>query len=66
LGADGKFIVAEKRALKPVVEQNVHDETQFGLEFSPEGSGLLHYQIRIYPYHSLLTHPFETGCMLWV
>lgn len=66
LGADGKFSVSERRVLKPATEQNMGDAVQFGLEFAPEGSGLLHYQIRIYPFHSLLTHPFETGCMLWV
>jgi starch phosphorylase len=62
--ADGQFIVSERRALKP--NGSEHDEAQFNLAFSPEGSGLLHYQIRIYPYHIMLTHPFETGCMLWV
>jgi glycogen phosphorylase len=66
LGADGKFTVSERRVLKPAAEQNVRDAVQFGLQFSPEGSGLLHYQIRIYPFHSLLAHPFELGCMLWV
>jgi starch phosphorylase len=28
--------------------------------------GLQSYKIRIYPYHPLLSHPFETGCMLWL
>jgi len=28
--------------------------------------GKLVYRIRAYPYHELLTHPFETGLMIWV
>jgi starch phosphorylase len=52
--------------LKPATEQNLRDAVEFGLEFAPEGSGLLHYQIRVYPYHTLLAHPFELGCMLWI
>lgn len=28
--------------------------------------GLQHYQIRVYPYHSLLNHRFECGLMLWL
>jgi starch phosphorylase len=27
--------------------------------------GLQHYQIRVYPYHKLLSHRFECGLMLW-
>ena len=28
--------------------------------------GLQHYQIRVYPYHQLLSHRFECGLMLWL
>lgn len=28
--------------------------------------GLEYYKIRVYPWHSLLSHPFECGCMLWL
>jgi starch phosphorylase len=28
--------------------------------------GLQYYQIRVYPYHKLLSHRFECGLMLWV
>jgi len=24
------------------------------------------YQVRMYPYHELLSHPFEMGRMLWI
>lgn len=38
----------------------------FELDMVPPLSGLQFYQIRMYPYHELLTHPFETGYMVWV
>jgi len=38
----------------------------FKLEFMPELCGRLMYRIRVYPYHELLTHPFETGLMVWL
>ncbi|MEW5892483.1 MAG: alpha-glucan family phosphorylase [Pseudomonadota bacterium] len=41
-------------------------ECEFGLELTPELCGKLVYRIRAYPYHELLTHPFETGLMIWV
>ena len=28
--------------------------------------GLEHYQIRVFPWHRLLAHRFEHGCMLWL
>lgn len=28
--------------------------------------GLEHYKIRVFPYHPLLSHRFECGCMLWL
>ncbi len=41
-------------------------ETLFELDMEPPLPGLQHYQIRIYPYNPLLSHRFETGCMIWV
>jgi len=41
-------------------------ETLFVLDLDPPLPGLQHYQIRMYPYHHLLSHRFETGCMLWL
>ncbi len=41
-------------------------ETLFVLEMEPPLPGLQLYQIRIYPYHSLLSHRFETGFMVWL
>jgi len=42
------------------------NETAFRLELCSSLSGLQFYQIRIYPYHILLRHPFETGFMRWL
>jgi len=42
------------------------DGHMFELNLKPHLPGLNHYKIRIYPYHKLLSHPFELGFMLWV
>ncbi len=42
------------------------DETRFHLDMRPNHAGLLIYRIRMYPWHRLLAHPFETGHMIWV
>jgi starch phosphorylase len=41
-------------------------ECLFSLELTPEMCGKLLYRVRVYPYHDLLTHPFETGLMVWL
>lgn len=41
-------------------------ESLFNLELTPEMCGKLLYRVRVYPYHDLLTHPFETGLMVWL
>jgi len=38
----------------------------FSLQLKPSNSGLNHYRVRMYPYHKLLSHPFETGCLIWL
>ncbi len=45
--------------------KNEFDETIFGLDITPPLPGLQYYKIRMYPYNRLLTHPFETGHMIW-
>lgn len=42
------------------------DEHLFELKLTPELCGKQEYFIRIYPYHSLLTHPLEMGMMVWL
>jgi starch phosphorylase len=41
-------------------------EHRFVLQVTPEMCGKLQYRIRVYPYHELLTHPFEMGMMRWL
>lgn len=41
-------------------------EHLFELNLTPDFCGKLDYYIRVYPYHSLLTHPFEMGMMVWL
>ncbi|MDE2118356.1 MAG: alpha-glucan family phosphorylase, partial [Betaproteobacteria bacterium] len=45
---------------------NETGEHIFTLELMPEQCGKLEYRIRIYPYHEMLTHPLEVGCMRWL
>lgn len=50
---------------------NAQGETTYRMDFclanpGAQIEGLQHYKIRVYPYHPLLAHRFECGCMLWV
>jgi len=42
------------------------DEHRFTLKLAPDLCGKLEYRIRVYPFHSLLTHPMEMGLMVWL
>lgn len=50
----------ENHALLPV-GTNDKGETLFSLDLQPGLPGLQYYKIRLYPYHRLLAHRFETG-----
>jgi starch phosphorylase len=41
-------------------------ENVFALEMQPEQCGKLKYHVRTYPYHEMLTHPFEMGMTRWL
>jgi len=45
---------------------NEQGEHVFALEITPDKCGKLEYQVRAYPRHDLLTHPFEAGLMVWL
>ena len=45
---------------------NDKGEALFQLDLLPPLSGLQFYKIRIYPFHRLLSHRFETGHMIWL
>ncbi len=38
----------------------------FRLDHKPQTAGSQILRIRAYPYHTLLAHRFETGCMVWL
>jgi starch phosphorylase len=61
----GELQVKDTYFYKPV---SVDDDGKqvFELDLVPPLSGLQNYQIRMYPYHELLSHPFETGHMIWI
>jgi starch phosphorylase len=52
------------RAAEMTSESTSH--AAFRIEFVPPFPGLQTYQVRMYPYHELLSHPFEMGRMLWI
>ncbi len=63
--ADGDpFTVDECYRLQ---QAEVHaDETIFSLDLKPSRPGINYYKLRIYPYHRHLSHPFETGYIIWL
>ena len=62
--SENKFTIAQNASLKAVSQDG--DKVQFALDLLPELSGLQYYKIRIYPFHPLLCHRFETGAMIWL
>ena len=38
----------------------------YSLDLQPPGCGQFATEIRIYPYHELLSHPYEVGLMKWL
>lgn len=47
-------------------DMTVEGETLFRLDLKPSLAGLQYYKLRVYPYHSLLTHRYEMGYMVWL
>ena len=62
---DGRFEVFKSHAFEST-GQDDQGRTRFELQLDPPGAGLYHYRVRIYPYHRLLSHPFECGLMRWL
>jgi starch phosphorylase len=48
------------------VGTNDKGESIFELDLEPPLSGLQFYKLRMYPSHSSLSHPFETGHIIWL
>ena len=60
-----KFIVHETIQLESS-GVNKNGEVLFKLDLEPPLAGLQFYKLRLYPSHTLLSHPFETGHIIWL
>jgi len=54
-----------------ITQLSAHGEFEGGnqtyrLECNAKMAGQKYIKVRIYPYHKLLCHKFELGCMTWV
>ncbi|MBI5042071.1 MAG: alpha-glucan family phosphorylase [Gammaproteobacteria bacterium] len=63
--AHGEFIAQSHFDFAPAGTSSI-GETLFRLDLIPPLAGLQYYKLRMFPTHKLLSHPFETGCMLWL
>ncbi|MFK5915236.1 MAG: hypothetical protein QM484_12765 [Woeseiaceae bacterium] len=61
---DNEFINAKINRLKHIGEYE--DSHLFSIDLQPDSSGVNYYKIRIIPFHKFLSHPMETGFMLWL
>jgi starch phosphorylase len=61
----GELHVLDQHVFKSTTK-NDSGETVFTLDLLPRLPGLLHYKIRMYPFHPALAHRLEMGCMLWL
>lgn len=64
--ASGHFADQSCFPFLPSTPDDRSDGTRFELELHPPLAGLQQIKIRMYPRHALLSHPFETGLMLWL
>jgi glycogen phosphorylase len=61
---EGRFVIKECHRLQ--YDSAAGDSHLFSLQLQPGNSGMNYYKLRMYPYHSLLSHHLETGCMVWL
>ena len=60
-----KFLERERVQFSPA-GVNSDGDAVFKLDLAPPFSGLQFYKLRLYPSHHLLSHPFETGRIIWL
>ena len=60
-----KFVECEHVLLQPAGTTD-DGEALFSHDLSPPLSGLQFYKLRLYPSNPLLSHPFETGHIIWL
>ena len=63
---NGAGLEIEQRTALKATDERDGNAVIYRAEMLPPLSGLQQFQLRAYPYHPDLGHPFETGCMLWV
>jgi len=56
----------EWRSALAAADESANGETVFALDVDPRECGQFATEIRIYPYHELLSHPYELGLMKWL
>ncbi len=61
---DDEFIIHDRQRFENIKQEG--DEHLFTLDLKPTQPGLNYYKLRMYPYHTLLSHPHETGYMIWL
>jgi len=47
-------------------EQDTDGAMVFALDAEPKECGQFRTEVRIYPWHELLSHPYELGLMKWL
>jgi glycogen phosphorylase len=53
-------------ALSATGEHDADGMTVFALDIEPPECGQFSTEVRIYPWHELLSHPYELGLMKWL
>jgi glycogen phosphorylase len=53
-------------ALSPTGEVDSDGSVVFALDAAPQECGQFATEVRIYPHHDLLSHPYELGLMKWL
>ena len=53
-------------ALTPADEHEADGSQVFALDIEPPECGQFRTEIRIYPWHELLSHPYELGLVKWL
>lgn len=61
----GNLIISEHHIFKAEPSSEA-GKCVFKMSQQMNTCGLLHYKVCIYPYHELLAHPYEMGCMKWL
>lgn len=62
---DGRFKARHSYIFTPG-ETNDNGETLFSLDLRTGIPGLQYYKIRLFPFHTALSHRYETGLMVWL